>query len=395
MAVELLMPQLGESVTEGTIERWLKKPGDRVERFEPLVEVVTDKVNVEIPSPVTGRLQEILAPEGTTVAVGERLAILEEAEVPVGAAEAPATEAEPAPSGASQAEPAVAPGKRRRTTPRVRRLAEERGIDLDQVTGTGPGGRVTEKDVLAAAVARPTEAAAPLAQEEEAIALSAVRRTIAQRMAQSKFSAPHAWLVMEADVTPLVRLREAKKAEFREQRGIDLTYLPFVVKATADALREHPVLNSTWAEDKIVVKKRIHIGVAVAVEAGLIVPVVRDADRLGVAALAQAIHELTDRARAGRLRLEDVQGGTFTVDNTGAFGSIVSMPIINQGQAAILAMEAIAKRPVVIDDAIAIRSVLNLCLSFDHRILDGAIAGRFLQGIKQRLEAFSLDTPID
>ena len=396
MAVELVMPQLGESVTEGTVERWLKKPGDWVERFEPLVEVNTDKVNVEIPSPVAGRLREILAPAGTTVAVGEPLAILEEAAVAAEATEAPAAEAEPAPRAVAQAGQALAPAGRRRATPRVRRLAAEHGVDLDQVTGTGPGGRITEKDVLAAATARPKEvAAAAPAQEEEAIALSPVRRTIAQRMARSKFSAPHAWLVMEADVTPLVRLREAKKVEFRERSAVDLTYLPFVVKATAEAVREQPILNSTWAEDKIVVKKRIHIGVAVAVEEGLIVPVIRDADRLGVAALAQAIHELTARAKGGRLRLEDVQGGTFTVDNTGAFGSVVSMPIINQGQAAILSMEAITRRPVVVDDAIAVRSIMNLCLSFDHRILDGAIAGRFLQSIKQRLEAFDPDTPID
>jgi 2-oxoisovalerate dehydrogenase E2 component (dihydrolipoyl transacylase) len=214
-------------------------------------------------------------------------------------------------------------------------------------------------------------------------------------MAASKFSAPHAWLMMEADVTGLVRLREATKEEFREREGVDLTYLPFVVAAAAQGLHENPSLNASWSGDAIVLKKRIHVGIAVAVEQGLLVPVVHDADRLGVTALARAIHDVSQRARDGKLKLEDVQGGTFTVDNTGWFGSVISMPIINQGQAAILALEAITRRPVVLDnDAIAVRSVVNLCLSFDHRILDGAQAAEFLRAVKHRLESYGPDSPL-
>jgi 2-oxoisovalerate dehydrogenase E2 component (dihydrolipoyl transacylase) len=206
-------------------------------------------------------------------------------------------------------------------------------------------------------------------------------------MSASAFSAPHAWLVVEADVTDLVRLREANKESFRQRHGIDLTYLPFMAYAVAQTLPEHPYLNASWAEDRIVLKKRVHLGIAVATDRGLLVPVVRDADQLSVAGLARAMNDLGERARANKLRLEDVQGGTFTVDNTGAFGSVVSMPIINQGQAAIISLEAITKRPVVVgEDAIAVRSVVNLCLSFDHRVLDGHQAGAFLRDVKARLE---------
>lgn len=392
MAVTIVMPQVGETVTEGTVERWLKKPGDRVEKYEPVVEVNTDKVDVEIPSPVSGVLKEILAPEGAVVSIGQPLAVIEE-EIP---AEAPPE----APAAPAQAPARSAPaGERPRATPRVRRLAQEHGVDLARVRGTGPGGRITERDVLEAAgragPGAPAVPAARIEQEEETVPLSAVRRTIARRMAASKFTAPHAWMMMEADVTGLVRLREARREEFRQREGVELTYLPFVVKAVAEALREFPLLNSAWGEDGIIIKKRIHIGIAVATEQGLLVPVIHDADRLGIAGLARAAAELAERARAGKLRLGDVQGGTFTLDNTGAFGSVVSMPIINQGQAAILAMEAITRRPVVVgDDAIAVRSMMNLCLSFDHRILDGAEAGAFLASVKGRLEAIRPDTPI-
>ncbi len=431
MAFTLKMPVVGETVTEGTVERWLKQPGDHVDKYEPIVEINTDKVEVELPSPVTGTITEILAPEGATVPVGGDLALIEAeagevpaeeappapvAEAPPGAEkaeaeEAPAPAEAPEPAAAEKAEaPAAAPEQapvrkreERRATPRVRRLAQELGVDLAQVPGSGPQGRIVEKDVRAAAE-RPKEAAAPAAapapgaveQEEEAVPLTAIRRTIAQRMVASAFSAPHAWLAMEADVTGLVRLRGSEKEAFREREGIDLTYLPFAVQAVAQSLREHPYLNASWAEDRIVLKKRIHVGIAVATERGLIVPVVRDADRLSVVGLARAIHDLGDRARAGKLKLEDVQGGTFTVDNTGAFGSIVSMPIINQGQAAIISLEAITRRPVVVgDDAIAVRSLVNLCLSFDHRILDGAQAGAFLGSVVGRLESLGPDSKID
>ncbi len=404
MAFTLQMPAVGETVTEGTVERWLKQPGDHVDKYEPIVEINTDKVNVELPSPVSGTLIEILAPEGATVVVGAALATIETVagEVPAKVAPSAVAEAPTAAPAATRAGPAPvrpeAPGEPRRATPRVRRLAQQLSVDLERVSGTGPGGRVTEEDVRATAAGRPAAAAPAVVpgQEEEAVPLTAIRRTIAQRMAASAFSAPHAWLVMEADVTALVRLREAEREAFRRRHDVDLTYLPFAARAVAHALREHPYLNASWAEDRILLKKRVHLGIAVATERGLLVPVLHDADRLSVAGLAAAIHALSERARAGKLALADVQGGTFTLDNTGAFGSVVSMPIINQGQAAILSLEAITGRPVVVDgDAIAVRAVVNLCLSFDHRILDGAQAGAFLGDVKRRLEAFQPGSPIE
>jgi 2-oxoisovalerate dehydrogenase E2 component (dihydrolipoyl transacylase) len=333
------------------------------------------------------------------------LATIEE-EAGAAVAEAPAAAAPPkgeAPARAPARGRARAKreGGRARATPRVRHLARQHGIDLKAVGGSGPGGRITEADVMAAVAAReggaPAEApAAAPEQEEEHIPLTGIRRTIAQRMAESVASAPHALLVMECDVSELVRLRESTREKFRKKEGIDLTYLPFVIKAAAESLREHPMLNASWGEDKIVVKKRIHINIAVATEQGLQVPVVRDADRQSIVALAKAATDLAARARAGKLRLEDVQGGTFTVDNTGAFGSVLSVPIINLGQAAILTTELITKRPVVVaGDKIAVRSMMNLCLSLDHRIVDGAQAGAFLQAVKGRLEALGPKTPIE
>jgi len=413
MTFTLTMPEVGETVTEGTIERWLKKPGDHVDKYEPIVEINTDKVDVELPSPVTGTVKELLVEEGAVVDVGAPLAIIEEVEGEVPAeisVEVPEEAAAAAPKEAAPAPPAPAGGRAparerppaaheggSRSTPRVRKLAQELGVDLSQVTGSGPRGRIIEEDVRAFAAGKAAPApAGRIEQEEETVPLTPVRRTIARRMAASKFSAPHAWLMMEADVTGLVRLREATKEAFREREGVDLTYLPFVVAATAQGLRENPTLNASWSDDGVVLKKRIHIGIAVAAEQGLLVPVVHDADRLRVTALARAIHDVSQRARAGKLKLEDVQGGTFTVDNTGWFGSVISMPIINQGQAAILALEAITKRPLVLDnDAIAVRSVVNLCLSFDHRILDGAQAAEFLRSLVRRLEGYGPDSSLE
>ena len=394
MAFTLKMPVVGETVTEGTIERWLRRPGEHVDKYEAVVEVNTDKVNVDLPSPVAGTVVEILAPEGAVVSVGAPQSIIEEVAGEVGVEvvlSAPKEEAvAPAAEGVA--------AERRRATPRVRRLAQELGVDLGQVTGSGPGGRILEEDVRAAAERKaPAPTAVPaVSQEEESISLTAIRRTIAQRMAASMFSAPHAWLAMDADVTGLVRLREAQKETFRQRHGFDLTYLPFVVHAVAQSLPQHPYLNASWAEDHIILKKRIHIGIAVATELGLLVPVIHDADRLSITGLARAVHDLSERARAGKLQLGDVQGGTFTVDNTGIFGSIVSMPIINQGQAAIISLETISKRPVVVaDDAIAVRSMVALCLSFDHRILDGAQASAFVVDVKGHLEATNPALGID
>lgn len=415
MAYTLKMPEVGETVTEGTIERWLKQPGDEVKKYEPIVEVNTDKVEVELPSPVSGTVRELLAKEGEVVEVGAELAVIDEvagetpAEIAPPAPEEPAAEPE---KRAQQAEPAAAKpaarkaarerGKGGRATPRVRKLAEELRVDLTTVEGTGPRGRIVEEDVRAAsegAAAPEREAegapAKPRGEDEEVVPLSSVRRTIAKRMAASKFSAPHAWMMMEADVSGLVELRNAQRDAFREREGVDLTYLPFVAAATASSLRDHPYLNASWSDDGVVLKKRVHLGIAVAAEQGLLVPVVRDADRLSVAGLARAISDVSERARAGKLKLEDVQGGTFTLDNTGWFGSVVSMPIINQGQAAILALEAITKRPVVLeDDALAVRSVVNLCLSFDHRILDGAQAGEFLRAVVDKLQGYGPESDL-
>jgi len=424
MAFTLTMPEVGETVTEGTIERWLKQPGDKINKYDPIVEINTDKVNVELPCPVSGTVTEHLVKEGDTVPVGAALAIIEEV-----AGETPAEVALPRPTAdaavaptpvATAAAPAAAPARRdgngatavsaddrRRATPRVRKLAEELGVALASVTGSGPGGRIVEHDIRAAvsgapavvATAAPAAAPAPAvaapAGADEAVALTGVRRTIAQRMTEAA-SAPSAWLAIEADVTGLVQLRKASKDAFRERHGIDLTYLPFMAHIVCQALREHPYLNASWSDDKIILRKRINLGIAVATDRGLFVPVVPDADRLSVTGLALAMSGLGERTRANKLKLEDVQGGTFTLDNTGAFGSILSVPIINLGNSAIITMEAITKQPRVVgEDAIAVRSVVAACLSFDHRVLDGHQAGYFLQDVKKRLEAIGPDTGLD
>ncbi len=412
MAFTLTMPEVGETVTEGTIERWLKKPGDKLEKYEPIVEIDTDKVMVELPSPVNGTLKEIIAAEGSTVEVGGELAIIDAApgEVPVeigppkteGAAAAPAAAATRS-AGAAKAETrrpdATKPGSgRTRATPRIRRLAAELNVDLEDVAGSGSGGRILEDDVRAAADSAGGKAApaAAVAEGDEVVPLTGIRRTIARRMSESAFSAPLAWLVIEADVTDLVHLRKAQREAFQKQHGVSLTYLPFMAKAVSEALAEHPYLNASWDEDKIILRGAINLGIAVGTERGLVVPVVLDADSLSVSALAQAIADLGERARANKLRLEDVQGGTFTLDNTGAFGSILSKPIINLGQSAIVTLEAVTKQPrVVSDDAIAARSVVAVCLSFDHRVLDGHQAGAFLQDLKSRLEAIAPDGTIE
>jgi 2-oxoisovalerate dehydrogenase E2 component (dihydrolipoyl transacylase) len=305
------------------------------------------------------------------------------------------------------ATPAAA--QRQRFSPAVRRLAEEHGIDPSGVAGTGEGGRVTRDDVLAhleardaagaarpaagGAPAEPTGAAAePAAAEggdEQLVRLSAMRRSIAEHMTRSLATSPHAWTMQEVDVTELVRYREAEKEGFQQRHGVSLTYLPFVIQVVCDALREFPYLNSTWTADGILLKRHINVGLAVAIPDGLIVPVIKGADHLGFTDLARAVNDLAQRARSKQLRPEDVQGGTFTVNNTGATGSVASQPIINQPQAAIITTESILKRPVVIGEGIAVRHVMNMCLSFDHRIVDGMMSGQFLGFIRRRLEAWS------
>lgn len=411
------MPKLGETVVDGVIVRWLKRPGDMVAIDEPLVEVESDKVSTDIPSPVSGVLEETCAQEGEAVPVGKVICTIAS---PVGAAgqaahgaEESEPESEPPLHSVAMAEGRSAAGydpeKGHRYSPAVRRLAREHGIDPDTVTGTGAGGRVTQQDMLRAIEAKSAEQPDPQPayndvligveaygqdMRDEIVPVTSMRRTIAQRMLHSVQTAPHAWTMVEVDVTNLVEWRESIKAEFKRREGVNLTYLPFVIKAAVEALKEYPIMNSMWQDDSIVIRKQINIGVAVDLDDGLIVPVIHNADQLSIAGIAKAVADLATRARAGKLRPEDVQGGTFTVNNTGAFGSILSAPIINHPQAAILSMETITRRPVVIGDGIAIRSMVNLCVSLDHRILDGAVCGRFLRSVKRRLESYHKEMPL-
>jgi 2-oxoisovalerate dehydrogenase E2 component (dihydrolipoyl transacylase) len=458
-------------VVEGTIGKWLKQPGDAVRRYEPLVEVVTDKVTMEVPSPVDGSLVKILAQEGETIPMGAPIAEVETADgegsaahpepaaapvlsdpttgptagpvtpsagligylntsakmvgptgggagddsppdlplqVPAPATRAVAEPAQPHQPGLTASTPAAgAANGSPRLSPAVRRLAREHNIDLSRITGTGMGGRITRDDVLRylesgagaavttaePAAAQPVTATPAVAgADEEYVALTPVRRMIAEAMVRSVTQIPHAWSAVEVDVTNLVTARAAMRESFRQREGVDLTYLPFVLRVLVESLKENPTFNASWGGDKIILKRRLNIGLAVAAPAGLVVPVIHNADRLSLSGLAHAVADLTQRARQNKLTLDDVQGGTFTLNNTGALGSTVSMPIINHPQAAIMTTEAVQKRPVVINDAIAIRSMMNLCLSFDHRINDGAESSAFIQSVKRRLESLSPDS---
>jgi 2-oxoisovalerate dehydrogenase E2 component (dihydrolipoyl transacylase) len=421
---QIKMPQLGESVTEGTVDKWLKNEGDFVKRDEPLVEVVTDKVNAEIPSPFEGKLVKIAAASGETVRVG---AVIAQIEVGAAAAARPDAAKTPAPSQpeaaaanaaagapvARAAAPAAVVQAAReplRLSPAVRKLVAEHGVDVASLRGTGMGGRVTRDDVLAAlggtqaapiavvsAPAPTAKAPAPAATSpvridgarEELVKLSVMRRSIAEHMVRSLATSPHAWTLQEVDVTNLVRYREAEKESFKARHGMPLTYLPFVVQIVCGALKEYPWLNSTWTDEGVIVKRYINLGIAVSIPDGLIVPVIKDADQRGFTDMVRSLNDLIERARNKQLRPEDVQGGTFTLNNTGATGSIASQPIINQPQAAILTTESIVKRAVVIGDAIAVRHMMNMCLSFDHRIIDGMMAGQFLSAVKKRLDEWT------
>ena len=420
---QIKMPQLGESVTEGTVDKWLKHEGDFVKRDEPLVEIVTDKVNAEIPSPFEGKLVKITVPEGETVNVGAVLAQIEvegagtvvaapstpAAERPAAAAAIPATApAADVPSAALDAAASSAGGgERQRLSPAVRKLADEHAIDPATVRGTGMGGRVTRDDILAAVSggATPVAQAPPGAPasapakrtatapsraldgpREELAKLGAMRKSIAEHMVRSLATSPHAWTLQEVDVTNLVKYRDKEKEGFKARHGASLTYLPFVAQIVCEALKEFPWLNSSWSDDGVILKHYINLGIAVSIADGLIVPVLKDADQLGFTDIVGRLDDLITRARTKQLKVDDVSGGTFTLNNTGATGSVASQPIINQPQAAILTTESIVKRAVVIGDAIAVRHMMNMCLSFDHRIIDGMMAGQFLSAIKKRLE---------
>ena len=422
VAIEL--PQVGESVVEGIIEKWLKQPGDEVEKYDPLVEVVTDKVNMEMPAPFSGTLTRILAEEGATIPVGAVIAEMDTSDADAAAGQAKPAQASETimstmgvlvesnvslgPTGSPTVEEAPAstpePAAQRRAvySPVVTRLAAEHDVDLSRVAGTGINGRVTKKDVLkhleerqAAPAQQPAEVVAAVSDdgEEAIIEPSPKRRIIAQNMVRSATEIPHAWAMMEVDVTNLVALRQAIRPRFKEQ-GADITVFPFIIHAVASSLRDHPYLNATWRDGKIVLKKRINIGVAVSASSGLVVPVIRNADTLSVAAANSELRTLAEKARRDSLSLEQVQGGTFTLNNTGPLGTTVSNPIINYPQAAILSTEAVVQRPVVINNAIAIRSMMNLCMSFDHRIVDGAEASGFLKDVKDRLEVIGPHTPV-
>jgi len=421
------MPQLGESVTEGTIIQWLKQPGDTVKLDEPLCEIETEKVTAELPSEFEGTMGRILVPQGETVAVGTPLCEIEESAVPNAAATAgngrwsggpmaippdeppvvlPAVAqpvAVPAAPVATREAPARArtnPEDRSRYySPAVMRLAAERGIDLSQVNGTGVGGRITRKDVenftpVVTAAAEPQPAAPadvstpPPGQAYEVVTLSPTRKTIADHLTRSNVEAPQAWTMVECDVTGLVARRNREKEQFERDEGVDLTLLPYFTAAVCEALREYPMLNARWEQNELRRYRPLNVSVAIATETGLVTPVIRDAGDLSVFGLAKRLDDLTRRAHGRKLRLEDIEGGTFTVNNTGSFGSVASKPIVNAPQVGIVTMERAVKRPMVVEgDAIAVRWMMNVCLSFDHRALDGFEAGGFLAALKRKLEA--------
>lgn len=412
---ELKMPKLGESVTEGTIGKWLKNVGDTVEKYDLLVEVQTDKVNTEIPSEVSGTLKEIKVKEGETVPVGALLAVFETAEARPAAESAPAMAARSgdgrpavatapaAPSGGLRPTGAPAPAPEDiRATPAVRKLAAEHEVDLGRIQGTGLSGRVSRKDVEdavaqmragggrapAAAPAAPARPAYAPISGDQPLKLTPIRRAIADNMAQA-WTAPHAHAVMEIDMTSLMRYREQVRHDFKAREGFDLSPAAFIVKAAVEALRAVPLVNASWSDPGIVLHGAVNIGYAVALgDEGLVVPVIKAADEKSIAGLMRSIRDVVDRAKVRKLTFDDFTGGTFTVNNTGPLGTIVSSPIVPPGQAAICSSESIVKRLVVLDDdTIAIRHRMNLVIGFDHRVVDGATAARFLQTMRDWLEA--------
>lgn len=376
MPTDVIMPQLGESIAEGTIVKWLVAPGGRIEKDQSLMEVETDKVALEIPSPASGFLTEVSVQEGQTVPVGTVLGRIEEERV--------STEVVNRVGGVIVRRP---PAEAGHYSPVVRRLAEEHQVDLSRVRGTGDGGRITKKDVLDyLASLEPSKQSAPAAikpppsgvevPEEEILPLTGMRKTIADRMVKSRQTSAHVVTFFEADMSGIAQARE----------GRQLTFLPFVINAVTRALKEMPVVNSSWSERGIVIKRDIHVGIAVALEEGLLVPVVRNADRKSLPELAKEVTDLAERARTKRLNPDEVQGGTFTITNHGGYGSLFSTPIIHQPQIAIMGVGAVQKRPVVVNDAIAIRPMCYLSLSFDHRVIDGATADQFMSKVKANLQ---------
>ncbi len=385
MARKLKLPDIGEGVVEGEIIKWLVNEGQSIAEDQSLVEVMTDKVNVEIPSPTAGTVLKILAKEGNVIKVGEPIVVIGEPGEKIEEAEAPSTPAATPPP--SSPEPAIARPEVVLAAPAVRRVAKEVGIDITVVKGTAPGGRITEDDVRAFAKLRAVPVAEVGSERVERVPLRGIRRTIAERMIQSKRSAAHVTHVDEVDMTALIAVREKMK-ESGERSGIKLTYLPFVIKAVIEGLKEQPYLNASIDEERgeIVVKKYYNIGIATSTSSGLMVPVVKDCDRKSVLEIARVVQELAEKARQGRLELHEVHDGTFTLTNIGPIGGVLSTPIINYPEAAILGLNKISKRPVVRDNLVVVRDMMYLSLSFDHRLVDGAEAAEFLNKVIRRIE---------
>jgi 2-oxoglutarate dehydrogenase E2 component (dihydrolipoamide succinyltransferase) len=439
MSYPLKMPQLGETVVEGTILKWLKKEGESVAIDEPLFEISTDKVDTEVPSPVSGTLRRIIVGEGETVDVGTAIAELDTDGSSAPAPPEPNTKAEATPEAASAAAPPREPateqvadgsaeeearaavglftppsdGAGARSailSPIVRKLASENGVDLSEVTGTGEGGRITKKDVEGFIASRgevPAAASAPPAPSaatstraatagarDELIPVTHIRRAIAEHMHRSLQVSARAWNMVEVDLERITRLMSASKEGFLAREGFKLTYTPFVARAACDALMEFPMANAELRDDGIMLHRYVNLGIAVSYEDGLIVPVVKGAESMNTTGLARTINDLATRARAKRLQPDEVHGGTFSITNPGPFGSILSVPIINQPQSAILAFDAVQKRPVVVDDAIAIRNMVYISMSWDHRVIDGALASQFLARVKENLETFDFESDL-
>ncbi len=459
MAVDVIMPQMGESIFEGTITKWLKKPGDRIERDEPLFEISTDKVDAEIPAPSAGILKEIKVPEGKTVPIQTVVAVIDaegasaaapaaapapappKAETPKAAAPAPASPAAAPEAPAAAPAPAPAPGpapaargngKEVRSSPLVRRIAKEHNLDLNEVEGSGAGGRISKKDILAAVesgsakAAAPAAAAAPTAAPPapavstpqaippgpggavfhaalenavpreriyfgnfEAQPMSNMRQRIAEHMVASKHVSPHVYSIDEADMTRIAKIREKSKAAFEAKYGTKLTFMPFFVRACVEGLRTFPTVNASADGTTVVLHREINVGIAVALDWGLIVPVLKNAEEKNFLGLARGINDVAERARAKKLKPDEVQEGTFSITNPGVYGGLMGLPVINQPNVAILGIGAIQKRPMVIEDAIAVRSMVYLTLSYDHRVVDGAIAHQFVGKVKSYLEGWS------
>ena len=423
MATNVIMPQMGESIAEGTITKWMKKVGERVERDEPLFEISTDKVDAEIPSPAAGVLKQILVKENETVAINTVVAVVDgegaDAAPKPAEASAPAPQALAGPAAHSvppadaQTQPAAsienesADGEDVRTSPLVRRIARENNVDLSDVKGSGLGGRVNKKDILdhieqrgAGATTLPPGSPAQSASKPammftgatQIVPMTPMRQKIAEHMVMSKHTSAHVYTLVEVEMTKVVGTRERFKKEFEERNGIKLTYTPFFVRACVEAIKELPIINSSLDGTNIVYKRDVNIGIAVALENGLIVPVIKRADEKNFLGVARSIQDLADRARTKRLSVDEVQGGTFTITNPGSFGGLFGLPIINQPQVAILGVGAIETRPVVRDDAIAIRHMVYLSVSYDHRVIDGAVAEHFMGKMKSILQGW--DEPV-